>query len=101
MSDLLSTVQGSVAAVAGETTSTDKWVQRARPTILYVMYVMILWSIPMGLLYTIAPVTADQITAGMQKWLAAIPQALWDVFTFVGLGYIAGRSVEKVKGVAR
>ncbi|RTL22151.1 MAG: hypothetical protein EKK50_02135, partial [Sphingomonadaceae bacterium] len=33
----------------------DPWVRRARPAFLYVMYALILWTIPMSLIAAIRP----------------------------------------------
>ena len=48
--ELLNTQLSAIVAEAG---SPDPWTSRARPTFLYVMYVMILWALPMGLLLSL------------------------------------------------
>lgn len=78
--------------------SWDTWL---RPSFLYVCYTMILAAIPMGVLYAFDPAQANLIATGLQKWLAAIPDALWQLFTVGYLGYTGGRSWEKIKGVSR
>lgn len=88
-------------AIMAEAQSTDKWTSRARPSFLYVCYVMILAAIPMGALYAFDPTHADLIAKGLQRWLAAIPDAVWQLFTVGYLGYTGGRSWEKIKGVSR
>jgi hypothetical protein len=62
---------------------------------------MLLASIPMGVLWAFAPVAAEGIATGLQKWLAAIPDAMWQLFSIGYLGYTGGRSWEKVKGVSK
>ena len=84
-----------------EASSSDKWTSRARPSFLYVMYGMILWALPMGVLFAIDPVRAAAIATGMQAWLNAIPDTLWNMFGFCFVGYTASRTFEKVKGVAK
>ncbi|WP_347717298.1 holin family protein, partial [Sphingomonas sp.] len=37
-------------AIVAEAQSPDPWTSRARPSFLYIMYALILWSIPMGLI---------------------------------------------------
>ncbi len=88
-------------AILEEAKSPDKWTSRARPSFLYVCYVMILAAIPMGVLWAFAPAAADAIATGLQKWLAAIPDAVWQLFTFGYLGYTGGRSWEKIKGASK
>ena len=46
----LEIVQARLAAIVAEAQSPDPWTSRARPSFLYVMYVMILCALPMGLL---------------------------------------------------
>jgi Holin of 3TMs, for gene-transfer release len=91
----------SLEAILEEARSTDRWTSRARPSFLYVIYVMLLAAIPMGVLWAFAPATADGIATGLQKWLAAIPDAVWQLFTVGYLGYTGGRSWEKIKGASK
>lgn len=90
-----------MSAILAEAQSSDPWTSRARPSFLYVVYLLILFAIPMGFLSAISPETAAQVATGFSLWLKAIPESLTDLFTFVMLGYIGGRSwekVEKIKG---
>ena len=66
-----------MAAILAEANSADPWTSRARPSFLYVMYAIILWAIPMGLIAAIQPDVANGIAAGMNGYLAGIPDALW------------------------
>lgn len=84
-----------------EANSSDKWTSRARPSFMYVMYGMIIWAIPMGVLFAIDPIRASNIATGMQQWLIAIPDTLWNMFGFCFVGYSASRTFEKVKGVSK
>ncbi len=97
----LQEMQIQMSAILAEAQSTDPWTSRARPSFLYVVYILILASIPMGFLYAYSPETASAITTGMKEWLNGIPPSLIDLFQWVMLGYIGGRSFEKVKGVAK
>lgn len=83
----------------GPSLPVDRWTKRARPTFLYVMYLMILWSLPMGLVAAIDPGLAHDVTAAMQAYLAAIPEPLYALFGTGYLGYTAARQWGKVKGV--
>jgi hypothetical protein len=97
----LATLQQQMSVMLAEANSTDKWTSRARPSFLYVMYILMLGSIPMGILYGFDPKHADLIALGLQKWLAAIPDTMWQMFGFCFLGYSASRTFEKVKGVSK
>lgn len=89
-----------LSAILAEASSSDPWTSRARPSFLYVVYILLLSSIPMGILYSVSPETAQAISVGFAEWLKAIPSDIIDLFQYVMLGYIGGRSFEKLKGVA-
>ena len=97
----LASLQQQMSVMLAEANSADKWTSRARPSFMYVMYTLILASLPLGVLYAFDPKHADLIAVGLQKWLAAIPDTLWQMFGFCFCGYTAGRTMEKIKGVAR
>jgi hypothetical protein len=80
-----------------EAKSQDKWTSRGRPTFLYVVYLFILFAIPMGILSVFSPQAAKQIAEGAKAWLAAIPETLWYLFGAGYLGYGAFRSFDKWK----
>jgi hypothetical protein len=75
------------------------WTRRARPTFLYVMYLMILAALPLGALAAFSPEAAARVTAAMGAYLSAIPDAMWTLFATGYLGYTAARQWGKVKGV--
>jgi hypothetical protein len=80
-----------------EARSKDKWTSRARPSFLYVIYIMILTAIPMGVVYAVNPTLADNITTGVKAWLDAIPKELWTLFGVGYLGYTGAREYGKKK----
>jgi hypothetical protein len=82
-----------LSAILAEAKSADPWTSRARPSFLYVIYIMILMAIPMGVLSAFHPEAAKAIAEGMKAWLAAIPEALWAVFGVGYTGYTMARSV--------
>ena len=88
-----------LSAIVTEAGSTDPWTSRARPSFLYVMYAMILWAIPMGLIASVRPDMAKAIATGMNAYLAGIPEPLWALFGTGYLGYTAARQWGKTKGV--
>lgn len=89
-----------MSAIIAEAQSTDPWTSRARPSFMYVIYVMILMSIPMGILSAFNPAMAVAIANGMKAWLSAVPSELWTLFGVGYVGYTGARMFEKRKGVA-
>jgi len=92
-------VQARLSAIVAEAQSPDPWTSRARPSFLYVMYAMILWALPMGLLAAFRPEAARDIAAGMNAYLGGLPEPLYALFGTGYLGYTAARQWGKVKGV--
>lgn len=90
-----------LSAIIADAQSPDHWTSRARPSFLYVVYVLLLWSIPMGVLTVFNPDAAANFTAGFKAWLAAIPDPVLQLFGVVMTGYVVGRSWEKTKGVTK
>ncbi len=94
-------LKAQLSAILAEANSTDPWTSRARPSFLYVMYAIILWAIPMGLIAAVAPEMATGIADGMNAYLRGIPEELWALFGTGYLGYTAARQWGKIKGVER
>lgn len=90
-----------LSAIIAEAQSADPWTSRARPSFLYVVYVLLLWSLPMGVLTIFRPEAAAAFTLGFKGWMAAIPEPVLTLFGVVMTGYVAGRSWEKVRGVSK
>lgn len=91
-------VRTQLSALMAEAQSPDPWTSRARPGFLYVMYAIILWSIPMGLIAAVQPQMARDIAGGMNAYLNGIPQPLWALFGTGYLGYTAARQWGKARG---
>lgn len=87
-----------LSAIIAEAQSADPWTSRARPSFLYVVYILLLWSIPMGLATVFAPERAAAFTIGFKTWMDSIPEPVLALFGTVMTGYVLGRSWEKVKG---
>ncbi len=94
----LATIQARLSAIVAEANSADPWTSRARPSFLYVMYVMILWALPMGILAAFRPAAASDIAAGMNAYLNGLPEPLYALFGTGYLGYTAARQWGKAKG---
>jgi len=91
----LKELETRMSAILAEANSSDPWTSRARPSFLYVIYLMILASIPMGFLSAYNPAIALAVTDGMKAWLAAIPEPLWVLFGSGYLGYTGAREFGK------
>ena len=94
-------VRTQLSAIVTEAQSTDPWTSRARPSFLYVMYALMLWAIPMGLIAAADPKLALGIGNGMTAYLRGLPEELYALFGTGYLGYTAARTWGKVKGVER
>lgn len=91
-------LQTQLSAIVAEANSLDPWTSRARPSFLYVMYVMILWALPMGLVAAFRPEAASAIASGMNAYLGGLPEPLYALFGTGYLGYTAARQWGKIAG---
>ena len=95
----LEQVKVQLSAIITEAQSADPWTSRSRPSFLYVVYILLLWSLPMGVLFIFNPDAAARFTEGFKAWMNAIPESILTLFGTVMLGYVVGRSWEKTKGI--
>jgi len=93
----LKEVEHQLSAIVAEAQSKDPWTSRARPTFLYVVYLLILTSIPMALIHAFNPELALRLIEGFHGWLAAIPESIITLFGVGYLGYTGARSYDKYK----
>lgn len=91
----LKSAQIQMSAIIAEASSPDKWTSRARPSFMYVMYLMILSCVPMGFIMAFDPTLATSISAGVTSWLNSIPKPMWNLFEAGYLGYGVMRSWDK------
>ena len=94
-------IGAQMQAIVAEAQSPDAWTSRARPSFLYVMYALILWAIPMGLIAAVDPKLALGIGNGMASYLRGPPEELYMLFGTGYLGYTAARTWGKARGVER
>ena len=94
----LERLRTQMSAVLAEAGAADPWTSRARPSFLYVMYVLLLWSVPMGLIAAFRPAMADAIGKGMNAYLSGIPEPLYALFGTGYLGYTVAREWGKAQG---
>ena len=95
----LKRLEAQMSAIVAEAQSADPWTSRARPSFLYVMYAIILFAIPMGVLSAFDPEAAANIGAGMTGYLRGLPDELYALFGTGYLGYTAARQWGKAKGI--
>lgn len=88
-----------LSAIVAEANSADPWTSRARPSFLYVIYVMILAALPIGVLSLLHPAAAGSIARAMTAYLHGLPDELYALFGTGYLGYTAARQWGKIKGV--
>lgn len=93
----LECLKAQMTAILAETQVTDPWTSRARPGFLYVMYALLLWSIPMGLIAAVRPQTAAAIAQAMNAYLTGLPEPLYTLFATGYLGYTVAREWGKAK----
>lgn len=93
----LEAIRAQLSAIVAEAQSTDPWTSRARPSFLYVMYALLLWSIPMGLISAAQPGMADAIGKAMNAYLTGLPEPLYALFGTGYLGYTVAREWGKAK----
>lgn len=84
-----------MAAIVMEAKSADPWTSRARPSFLYVMYFLLLSSVPIGALFVFWPAQVQLGIEGFRLWLAAIPPELYGLFGAGYLGYTNKRTADK------
>ncbi|MEO1920415.1 holin family protein [Blastomonas marina] len=94
-------VRARLEAIVAEAGSRDPWTSRARPSFLYVMYTLILFALPMGVLSAFDARIALDIGNGITAYLRGLPDELYALFGTGYLGYTAARQWGKVKGVER
>jgi hypothetical protein len=94
----LAEINARLSAIVAEANSHDPWTSRARPSFLYVMYLLLLWALPMGLLAAFRPDKALAIGQGMNAYLSGLPEPLYALFGTGYLGYTAARQWGKIAG---
>ena len=86
-----------LSVMVAEASSPDKWTSRARPSFMYVIYILILGSLPFAGFTVYDEGAALKYVQGFQNWLNAIPTELYTLFGAGYLGYAGLRTYEKKK----
>jgi hypothetical protein len=94
-------LQTRMSAILAEAGSSDPWTSRARPSFLYVMYAIILWAVPMGIIAAFRPEAAIAIATGMNAYLNGLPEPLYALFGTGYLGYTVARQWGKIAGAEK
>jgi len=94
---VLKEVQAQLSPILAEAKSQDPWTSRARPSFMYVIYILLLSSLPMAIIFAYDPAIATALTIGFREWLKAIPEPIINLFGMGYLGYTGARSFEKWK----
>lgn len=91
----LEMMKTSMSAINTEGASEDPWTSRARPSFLYVIYVVILFGLPLSIMSIWWPVQASHVQVSFSAWVTGIPDSLWGLFGVGYLGYAGSRSYDK------
>lgn len=97
--EALAATAADLRRAVGEARAADPWTSRARPGFLYLMYGLILWSVPVGLVAAADPGLARSVAGAMTAYLRGLPEELYALFGTGYLGYTAARTWGKAKGV--
>jgi len=93
----LKQIETQLSAIIAESNSADPWTSRARPSFLYVVYIIILAGIPMGFVHSINPEMASSFSTGFSNHLHSLPSEMWTLFGVGYLGYTGARTLDKRK----
>lgn len=97
----LEKLKASMSAILSEAQSADPWTSRARPSFMYVMYLIMLLCIIGSIIGIWFPAEVKQASVNMGDLFKAIPGDLYWLFGAGYLGYTGARTYEKSKGVTK
>lgn len=102
MMDLeLATQNAQMSMIVAEANSADPWTSRARPSFLYIIYIILLMLFVGAVLGIWWPNNMDIFFANVGKAFSALPEAMWATFAAGYLGYTGARMSEKKAGVSK
>lgn len=94
----LEVLNARMSAITAEANSEDPWTSRARPTFLYVFYLVILSLVMIApCIGVFFPDQMHTFFANVKLGFDAIPDELWILFGTGYLGYSGLRTIEKRK----
>jgi hypothetical protein len=92
--------QSRISIMVAEAASNDPWTSRARPSFLYVFYVVVIvLTLLAPFLGIFFPNQMNQFYVNVAAGFKAIPESMWATFTVGYLGYTGARTYEKNKKV--
>jgi hypothetical protein len=91
----LSELNIQMSAITAEANSSDPWTSRARPSFLYIIYMVILLCVVGAVIGVWYPGEVFQAAENLNRLLNAIPESLWALFGVGYLGYTGARSYDK------
>lgn len=85
--------------IIAEASSSDKWTSRARPSFMYVFYlIIIVLGVLTPMIGIFFPLQMKQFYVNVTEGFKAIPDIAWEVFCIGYLGYTTARQWGKIKG---
>ena len=93
-----SEMEAELSAIVMEAQSADPWTSRARPTFLYLIYLVIVLCVVGGIIGIWWPDHVSTAAGNIANLLGAIPENLWWLFGAGYLGYTGARSFDKWRG---
>ena len=84
-----------MSAIVAEAKSADPWTSRARPTFLYVFYLIIILCVSGGIIGIWYPTEIALAATNIKDLLGAIPDSIVGLFGAGYLGYCGSRSYDK------
>ena len=84
-----------MSAIVAEAKSADPWTSRARPTFLYVFYLIIILCVSGGIIGIWFPDQVSIAAMNIGDLLGAIPDSIVGLFGAGYLGYCGSRSYDK------
>lgn len=98
----LQELQTRMSAILAEANSQDPWTSRARPSFMYLFYLIISFMVMAAPMLGIwFPEKMDLFFLNVTKGFNSIPVELWYTFSAGFLGYSGSKSFEAIKGVKR
>jgi hypothetical protein len=89
-----------MSAILAEANSQDPWTSRARPSFLYLFYIIVMFMVMMApMIGVFFPDKMAAFFANVTLGFNAIPEPMWWTFSAGFLGYTGGKTIEAVKGV--